>query len=79
MADQTTRHGDELREALKSLKASGIDFRGPFLTSKGELVQVEDQLLKVAELLELFSRRQLNRKGIRNVLVTNGGHYSTGH
>jgi hypothetical protein len=79
MADQTTRHGDELREALKSLKASEVDFRGPFLTPKGELVQVEDQLLKVAELLELFSRRQLTREGIRNFLVTNGGHYSTGH
>ncbi|HXP68617.1 MAG TPA: hypothetical protein VOA88_04985 [Candidatus Dormibacteraeota bacterium] len=79
MADQTTRHGDELREALKSLKASEIDFRGPFLTSKGELVQVEDQLLKVAELLELYSRRQLTREGIRNFLVTNGGRYSTGH
>lgn len=61
------------------MKDSEIEFRGPFLTSKGELVQVEDQLLKVAELVELFSRRQLTREGIRNFLVTNGGHYGTGH
>jgi hypothetical protein len=40
---------------------------------------VEDQLLKVAELLEPFSRGQLTREGIRNFLVTNGGHYSIGH
>jgi hypothetical protein len=74
MTDQATPCGDEIRRALRSLKDSGIDFRGPFLTSKGELVQVEDKLLKVAELLELFSRGQLTHEGIRNFLLTNGGH-----
>lgn len=44
------------------------------MTSKGELVQVEDQLLRVAELLELFSKGQLKHEGIRNFLLTNGGH-----
>ena len=74
MADQTAPCGDELTRALRSLKDSGVDFRGPFLTSKGELIQVEDQLLKVAELLELLSRGQLNHEGICNFLLTNGGH-----
>jgi hypothetical protein len=74
VADRTTLRRDELRRALRSLKDSGLDFRGPFVTSKGELVQVEDQLLKVAELLELFSRGQLTHEGIRNFLLANGGH-----
>ena len=73
MADQTTARRDDLKQSLISLKDSGISFRGPFLTSKGELVLVEDQILKVAELVELFSSGQLTRERIRNFL-SSGGH-----
>ena len=71
IVDQTTSRRGELIHALGLLKRSGIDFRGSFSTSKRELVQVEDQLLKVTELLELVSIGQLTREGIRNFLSTN--------
>lgn len=59
---------DELTRALTSLKELGGEFRGPFVTSKGEIVVVEGTILMLSEVLELFSEGQLNRAGIRNLL-----------
>jgi hypothetical protein len=58
-------HSDELAHALNSLKELGIEFRGPFSTSKGEIVVIEDKILMLFEVLDLFSEGQLNRDGIR--------------
>jgi len=44
------------------------------LTAKREWVQMEDQLLIVAELLDLFSGGELTQERIRNSLWTNGGY-----
>jgi hypothetical protein len=59
---------DELALALNSLRESGIHFRGPFATSRGTLVQIEDQILAVSELFDLFSKGQLTREGIQKFL-----------
>jgi hypothetical protein len=58
---------DELSRAFKALHESGIEFRGPFVTSKGELILIEDKALMLFEVLELFSKGQLNRDSIRNL------------
>jgi hypothetical protein len=57
---------DELSRALKVLQDAGIEFRGPFETSKGELIVVEDKVLMLFEVLDLFAKGQLTRDGIRN-------------
>jgi len=57
---------DELSRALKALHESGIEFRGPFETSKGELIVVEDKVLMLFEVLDLFAKGQLTRDGIRS-------------
>jgi len=66
MSQASGAQRDELSRALKALHESGIEFRGPFETSKGELVVVEDKALMLFEVLELFSKGQLTRDGIRN-------------
>jgi hypothetical protein len=58
---------DELSRALKALRESGLEFRGPFETSQGELVVIEDKALMLYEVLELSSKGQLTRDGIRNL------------
>jgi hypothetical protein len=58
-------HTDELARALDFLKELGIKFRGPYSTSKGEILVIEDKILMLFEVLELFSKCQLNRDGIR--------------
>lgn len=63
--DNGARDRDELARALKSLQESGIEFRGPIPTSKGEVMLVGDKILTVAEFLDLFARGQLNGDGIR--------------
>jgi hypothetical protein len=57
---------DELSRALKALQESGIEFRGPFYTSKGEIFLIEDKALMSFEVLDLFSKGHLNLDGIRN-------------
>ena len=57
---------DELSRALKALHDAGIEFRGPFDTSKGELIVVEDKVLMLFEVLDLLAKGQLTRDGIRN-------------
>jgi hypothetical protein len=64
---------DELARALKSLQESGIEFRGPFYTSKGEIFVIEDKALMLFEILELFSKGQLTRDGIRNLRFSQPG------
>jgi hypothetical protein len=59
---------DQLARAIESLRESGIKFRGPYASSRGQLIAIEDTILTVYEVLELFSRGQLNRDGIRNLL-----------
>jgi hypothetical protein len=58
-------HTDELARALDFLEELGIKFRGPYSTSKGEILVIEDKILMLFEVLELFSKGQLNRDGIR--------------
>ena len=60
---------DRLIAALRSLEERGISFHGPYATSRGELIQVEDQILKATELIELFERGELTREGIRSFLA----------
>lgn len=59
---------EELARAIKSLRESEIKFCGPFASSKGELIVIEDTILTVYEVLELFSKGQLNRDSIRKLL-----------
>ncbi len=58
-------HNDEVAHALDFLEESGIEFCGPFSSSRGEILVVEDKILMLLEVLELFSKGQLNRDGIR--------------
>lgn len=58
------RERDELARALESLQESGIEFRGPIPTSKGEVMLIGDKILTVPEFLDLFSNGQLNGDGI---------------
>ena len=60
---------DELGRALKSLEKLGIASRGPFSTSKGEIVVIEDKILLLSEVLDLFSQGRLNRDGIRELCL----------
>lgn len=56
---------DEVAYALDLLEESGIKFCGPFSSSKGEILVIEDKILMLFEVLELFSKGELNRDGIR--------------
>jgi hypothetical protein len=60
---------ERLIAALRSLEERGISFHGPYATSRGELIQVEDQLLKATELIDLFERGELTHEGIRSFLA----------
>lgn len=73
MSQASGARRDELARALKALQESGIEFRGPFETSKGELLVIEDKALMLFEVLELFSKGQLNRDGIRNLRFSQPG------
>jgi hypothetical protein len=59
---------DQLARVTESLRESGINFRGPYTSSRGQLIVIEDTILTVSEVLELFSMGLLNRDGIRNLL-----------
>jgi hypothetical protein len=61
-----------LTAALRSLQERGISFRGPFATSLGELIVVEDQILKESELIHLFEKGDLTLDGIRRLLASQG-------
>lgn len=69
---RTASHPELLTAALKSLQERGISFRGPFATSLGELIVVEDQILKESELIHLFEKGDLTLDGIRRLLASQG-------
>lgn len=56
---------EQLLAALNALKEAGIGYRGPFTSSKGALIAIESTILKQSELIDLHSRGQLTREGIR--------------
>ena len=58
-------HNDEVAHTLDFLEESGIKFRGPYSSSRGEILVIEDKILMLFEVLELFSKGQLNRDSIR--------------
>jgi hypothetical protein len=60
---ETSRN--KLAAALQALETAGIPFRGPFASSRGDLIQVEDTILRTSELVELFAKGQLSAQGIR--------------
>lgn len=59
---------DDLAHAVEALDKAGIEFFGPFASSKGEIFVMEGMVLTLPEVLELSSKCQLNRDGILNVL-----------
>lgn len=60
---------EEVEQAVKALQESGIEFRGPFRSSKGDLIVIGDKILMLSEVLELFSKGRLNRQGILDFLL----------
>jgi hypothetical protein len=67
-AERKEADREKLREALESLKKAGVAFRGPFSSSKGELVVVESAILRATEVVELFTAGKLTREGIQEYL-----------
>lgn len=66
--DGNARH-DELARAMDALGGAGIEFLGPFASLKsGELFVIADRIVTLSEVLELLSKGQLNRDGVRNLL-----------
>jgi hypothetical protein len=63
----------ELLAALQSLAESGLSFRGPFATSFGELVMVEQNILRRSELIDLHRKGELTRAGIGKLLARHKG------
>lgn len=55
----------QLQAALNALKKAGLEYRGPFTSSKGNLIAVENTLLRQSELIDLYSRGLLTHEGIR--------------
>jgi hypothetical protein len=58
----------QLLAALKALKEAKMEFRGPFASSKGTVVVVENTILRKSELIDLYTGGQLTREGIRKFL-----------
>jgi hypothetical protein len=69
---RTASHLEQLAAALRSLQERGISFRGPFATSMGKLIVVEDQILKESELIHLFQKGDLTLDGIGRLLASQG-------
>lgn len=60
------RRRDEAERAVRALQESGIEFRGPFTSSKGDLIVIGHKILMVHEVLELDSKGKLNPAGIQD-------------
>lgn len=60
---------DQVRAALHALTQAGIAFRGPFASSRGNIIVVEKTILWQSELLDLYARGQLTREGIQKLLT----------
>jgi hypothetical protein len=63
------QRADELALAMDALDGAGIEFFGPFSSLKnGEHFVIADRIVTLTEVLELISKGQLNRDGVRNLL-----------
>jgi len=58
---------DPVADAVAALHKAGLQFKGPFATSKGTLIQVEDQILTVQEVLDLRAKNNLTSNGVREL------------
>ena len=53
-------------QAVRSLRSSGLSVSLPHQTASGEMFfEIENCVLTVAQILELFDKNALNREGIR--------------
>jgi hypothetical protein len=62
----------QVRAALLALADRGLEFSGPFETSKGIFILVENHILKQSELLDMFAHGELSRESIQNLIAESG-------
>ena len=76
MKDYLKRPHDVMK-AVRSLHSSGLSVSLPHITASGVMIfEIDECILTVAQILELFDHRELDRVGIRQFAAKKAKHAS---